>query len=80
MNEVLTYKAAKADEIIKIIEIKEELNRKLVEVRKVTLSMMATLIPPLMATKNSPTLEVKYLGMKEEKIFNIRALNNPHRA
>jgi len=35
MNEVLTYKAAKTDEKIKIIEIKEELNRKLVEVRKV---------------------------------------------
>jgi hypothetical protein len=41
---------------------------------------MATSIPPLMATKNSPTLEVKYWGMKEEKIFNIKALNNPHRA
>ena len=41
---------------------------------------MATSIPPLMATKNSPTLEVKYLGMKEEKIFNISALNNSHRA
>jgi hypothetical protein len=32
-----------------------------------------------MATKNPPTLKVKYSGMKEEKIFNIRALNNLHR-
>ena len=39
MNEVLIYKAAKADEKIKVKEIKEELNRKLVEVRKVTISM-----------------------------------------
>jgi len=33
---------------------------------------------PLVATCESPTLEVEYSGMKKEIIFEIRALNSPH--
>jgi hypothetical protein len=34
--------------------------------------LMATSIPPLVATKNSPTLGESYMGMKKERSFDLR--------
>jgi hypothetical protein len=43
-------------------------------------SLMATSIPPLVATKNSPTLEKSYRGMKKEKTIKLKALQSSQSA
>ena len=44
------------------------------------INIQLTALLSRMATKDSPIREVKYLGMKREIIFNIKAINTLHMA
>jgi hypothetical protein len=45
--------------------------------RSINKALMATSIPPLVATRNSPTLVESYRGMKKERSFDLKALWTP---